>query len=571
MYRIDGFDSNPISQHFMALLQAEGSKTPAIAPQATNTVAREATIRLPNGSTELVGRNDPAEVARAREVIRNMSPEAQASLLPAYYRPDTAEPDHLAMYAAQPPANESQSPPLLSPLPYGSGKPEEAGLTREGVTNDSIVGVLPSAPELLEFAKSGIGNVFNEEWRQVVAAYASKNGGLGDSENGYLAFSREHGFVRFRNPRLTPEQNRRLAEMSLVLTAPIEKTPARLSGKDSALNDEDNNRWANEFIGRYDKEVADFLADPSNGISVRDGRTRYKAEIDKESGRVVSYHMKKASRLQGFMQRAVKVLGPVADVASAILAPIATPVAFAIQAAKTAASAIATGGKMIWSQIAGLASTFLPTIGSWVGTSLSGLQTAVGRGLLAIGGEYADTGKVRGSTLANAATSVIAQGVPGSDQFRRGLEQGLRTVGRAIESGRFTVNDALGLAGAIDKMVADGTPAVGNAPADRAAEVKDGLLGTITRELGLGKDTMEVMGSLAKGVLSYVQSGRLPAEAVVPLLSGLLPLVTSDPEDQKMIHETVKALARGLDGKQIDSERLSALAAEYFKDEVKAA
>lgn len=571
MYRIDGFDNSPISQQIMALLQAEGSKTPATAPQATSGVTREATIRLPNGSTELVYGNDPAEIARAREVIRNMSPEAKASLLPNYYRADTAEPDHMAMYAAQPPANESQSPPLLSPLPYGSGKPEEAGLTREGVTNDSIVGVLPSSPELLEFAKSGIGNAFNDEWRQVVAAYASKNGGLGDSQNGYLAFSREHGFVRFLNPRLTPEQNRRLAEMSLVLTAPIEKTPARLSGKDSALNDDDNNRWANEFIGRYDKEVADFMADPTNGISVKDGRTRYKAEIDKESGRVVSYHMKKASRLQSFMQRAVKNLGPVADVASAIMTFVAPPVAFAIQAVKTAASAIATGGKMIWSQVAGLVSSFLPTIGSWVGTSLTGLQTAVGRGLLAIGGEYADTGKVSGSTLANAATGVIAQGVPGSDQFRRGLEQGLRTVGRAIESGHFTVNDALGLAGAIDKMVTDGTPAAGDVRTDRAAEARDGLLGTVTRELGLGKDTMEIMGSLAKGVLSYVQSGRLPAEAVVPLLSGLLPLVSSDPEDQQMIHETVKALARGLDGKKIDADRLAALGAAYFDEPAKAA
>lgn len=99
--------------------------------------------------------------------------------------------------------------------------------------------------------------------------------------------------------------------------APIEKMPSR--SEESSAERPKIDKWVNEFIGRFDKELSDFRLDPKNGMNVKEGRTRYVMEVNEQAGRVVSYNYKKAGGLRGFMQKAMKFLGPVADIASVVM------------------------------------------------------------------------------------------------------------------------------------------------------------------------------------------------------------------------------------------------------------
>lgn len=207
--------------------------------------------------------------------------------------------DALRTYFALPRAQESA--PGMFGIPYTSTRIEKANLLMNIKSEDWMVASLPTSPEVAEMRRAGVANMFVPEWQQVVAGMAQRNGGLGSSEDGFLAFSQEYGFVRLRNPRMTPEQNRRIAEISLQTGTPVEVLPSRIA--DSALEDGNVNRWVDEVIGKFEVALQKFIQNPEEGFSVKDGRRRFEMKIDPQTGLVQSTYHKKSGGLKGFIQQ----------------------------------------------------------------------------------------------------------------------------------------------------------------------------------------------------------------------------------------------------------------------------
>ncbi|MCB0334372.1 MAG: hypothetical protein KDD55_12780 [Bdellovibrionales bacterium] len=210
----------------------------------------------------------------------------------------------LNKYFAQPAANESGTPIGFGDLSYGSKSLSEMSFSTAKPIEDAYnAGFVPTPPEAGKLIEAGIGNMMNPEWLAQVSQAAERNGGLGDSENGFLAWSKD-GFIRLRNPNLTPEQNRKLAAMSLQTGTPVHILPSRTS--DVSFEKENVNKWVETIIGRHEKELSAFINDPKDGYSVADGRTRIKMELNNEVGRVVSYNFKLRGGFAGFVQKNLK-------------------------------------------------------------------------------------------------------------------------------------------------------------------------------------------------------------------------------------------------------------------------
>jgi|GEM_PF-4439454 len=284
----------------------------------------------------------------------------------------------LINYFSQPRANESTVPETLQGFTYGSKPVSDPSIVTTGITNVSIAAVIGGPPEALELKKAGVGNLLNPEWKAVVSQAVEQNGGLGDSENGFLAFSKESGFVRLRNPGFTPEQNRRLAEMSLFGGWAIEDLPAS-KGYTTFTNAKENKAIEN-IIERFDVGIEKFKQDPSKGMTVNDGRRRFVMKLDSESGRVVSYNYKKASGLRGFVQRSMKFLAPVLDIASIALAPTGIG-SIITQGVKMGLGWLATG-KAKLGELVQFGASMIPGIGSItsaIGTTASNALSLAGK------------------------------------------------------------------------------------------------------------------------------------------------------------------------------------------------
>jgi len=491
-------------------------------PQIRMWVAPNVAGRTPMISTANLGGSTPLTIERSTQ-------------------PSPAVISPMERYLAQPPALTDRISPLLQGLPYGSRPAESVGLIREGITSHFVAGIIPMPPGVIELAKSGIGNVFNPEWREAVQAAVAQNGGLGDSTNGFLAYSREHGFVRLLNPGLTPEQNRRLAEISLVMGAPIEKIPSRT--KDSALDEPRISSWVDHFIGRFDKELSDFMADPTNGMSVREGRTRYKLEVKEQAGRVVSFSVKKAGGLKGLAQRAMKFIAPLADVVGIVanLVPgLGTAVAFGAQAIKTVGGMIATGGKFAASQIAGLAGSFLPWIGSKLGFgAMTATQAAVGRGALGIGAQLIDTGRVQPGRIASTLAPMVISGLPGGPNADLAASRLVGMVAQAIQDGKL---DMTSLAPALYGILA---PATGNGPADPRISA-----------------TLELAAQ-------YAAKGTLSAQELIQAIGPVLQSVTSKSNDMGSVSGTIRQVTEALaSGSMTPAQLMDSPAAELLRQAV---
>jgi hypothetical protein len=221
----------------------------------------------------------------------------------------------------------NQAAPVASPIPlpsntfpfgipgmaYGSGKAGEVELLtapdEEYAQKKFIAGYIPTSAKAGELKAAGVANMFSPDWLAEVQDAVKRNGGLGSDEEGYLAWSNV-GFVRLKNENLTPEQNKKLAEMSLVTGTPIENTPAQTQDSSSAQNVND---WVNTFISRHDNELAAFIQNPADGYSVSDGRKKYHMEFNQEAGAVVSYQFKKSGGIRGFVQKHMKYIKPILD------------------------------------------------------------------------------------------------------------------------------------------------------------------------------------------------------------------------------------------------------------------
>lgn len=482
----------------------------------------------------------------------------------------TAVGSDMDLYRAQPPADESAPPKTLSGFAYGSKPAAEAGLSTAGVKSDFIVGTLNSPPEVQKLAEGGIGNVFNPEWQKVLAAAVEQNGGLGNSQDGFLAYSQDHGFVRLLNPRMTPEQNRRLAEMSLTMSAPIEKIPSRI--QDSALKDPEVSKWADEFIGRYDKAMTDFLANPKEGVQIKDGRTRYKLEVNAEAGRVVSYNFKKAGPFRTFMQKAMKYIGPVADVAAAVFTFINPAIAFAIKAAKTACMAIATGGKKIWGQVASLACDLLPTVTGWIGAKLTDFQSLIVKGALKLGGDIADNGKLRLTAVVDAFGDVLVKDLPGGVEVDKAVRGGLKVLAQGIETGKVSPESLINIFTSV-VTAANGkqTTTDGKGQANGSQPATDGgIMDTIRGWTGLDKDTFSILKTGLGAIVKYIQNGKLQAGDIATVLGQFASTFTDNPQSQAVIRESLGAIAQGIDKGQVNAQKLGDAVAAYVKQQMEA-
>jgi hypothetical protein len=304
------------------------------------------------------------------------------------------------------PANESQIPAGLDGLKYESLPETETtllGPPDEKYANmKQIRAYVPTPVEAGQLHGAGIANVFSPQWQEQIRAAAERNGGLGNAQDGYLAWSK-NGFVRLKNDNLTPEQNRRIAEMTLQTGTHLENTPAR--SEKSVASDEGVNNWVNTFISRHDKELTDFLANPKDGYDVSDGRKKYRMEFNQEAGAVVSYHFKKSGGLKGFVQKNMKYIQPVLDAVSTVgsfIPGVGTVVAFGAQAVKQIATTIATG-KLKASQVLSTVASAIPGSGAVKGMIQAGANIA---------GSLIDTGKLTASTIVNGISSFFGTKIP---------------------------------------------------------------------------------------------------------------------------------------------------------------
>ena len=523
--------------------------------------ATEETIVLP---AALLEQPREAGLAAASALAQRFAPEGGSINAEQFaLEINPAEHGELRMYLDQPPANEEAVPPLFASagLAYGSTPVNSAPVSHEGVTHDWNAGWIGTPQDVFDMDEGGIGNMMNPEWRAAVAKATELNGGLGNSEDGFLAWSRQYGFHRLRNPRFSPEQNRRMAEMSLTLGVPAETIPSRT--EDSALLDPGIDKWVNEIIGRYDKEMADFVADPTNGISVNDGRKRYKLEFNEEAGRFVSYDYKKSGGIKGWVQKNMKYIGPVLDVVGVAVNIIpgigqaaSAAIAAGSQILKTASQVIATG-KLKAQQVAGVIGSFLPGIGKFF--DLTKTQTALVGGVTNATAQYIDTGKFDVSALVSAAAPSIIQGLPGGPAMDRAVQATTIMAAKAIEDGRLDARDALSLIDAIGDMWS-ANQASGKAGAASAQgtdvgffdELKDSVLDT----LGIDEDTLKSIEKIGRPIAKIVSGGELTASDIAGALKPLATQISDDEDVRVFIGHTIDGVANAIDTGKLDAETL---------------
>ena len=216
-----------------------------------------------------------------------------------------------------PAANESAAPPLLEAFEYNATEINNSHLMIGNSNKSYISASLGTVPEAGQMFQAGVANMGNPAWRELVADAVSRNGGLGTSELGYLAFSKDNGFVRYSNSTFSPEQNRRLAAISLQLGFAIEDLPSRCTdgAPTQKLND-----WVESFLSKHEEAFVAFLNNPAQGYQVKDGRRLYQAGIDPQSGLMLSMHQKLHGGIRGWVQKHLNWLSPALDTISKVTA-----------------------------------------------------------------------------------------------------------------------------------------------------------------------------------------------------------------------------------------------------------
>ena len=165
----------------------------------------------------------------------------------------------------------------------------------------SVRAYVPTPASAGELMEMGLSNIFNRAWQVEIQEAASRVGGLGDADKGFLAWS-EKGFILFSNPGLSVEENRGLARISLELGVPMDELPART---DSSSTDPKIASWIQKFISQYDSKLHKFLQDPSQGLHLKDGRRHYGIAWNDTHGLPLSYDYNTHGGPRGFMERNV--------------------------------------------------------------------------------------------------------------------------------------------------------------------------------------------------------------------------------------------------------------------------
>lgn len=326
----------------------------------------------------------------------------------------------LKEYFQLPMANESSSPELLPQIPYGSVSINHPNILPPLSDEVYIPARIPTSERALMLSQAQGANVFSPEWNAEVQNAAQLNGGLGNSEEGFLAWSQSNGFIRLRNPNLTPEQNRKIAEMSLTGGMPVEEMPSKTWHK--SFEDPGTDRWVNNFLGSYEKELHGFLSDPTgDAFEVKDGKHRFVMKMNPETGGVQSYHELKVSGFKKFMQKNMSWMSPVINVAGAVFAPITGGLSMVAATVLDTAAKYGAYGKAA-----------LKNVGSIVGSALApytaGLSTIVGSAI--------DTGKVAWSQVVNAGASYFGADVKLDGLTQAAVGAGTDALGQALDTGK---------------------------------------------------------------------------------------------------------------------------------------
>lgn len=494
------------------------------------------------------------------------SPELQDALAAEI---DPARHGKLEHYLRQPPANESTTPQLLNfgELAYGSTEVNLAAsrgdVILDGIRHEYVAAIIPTPPVAMEMDQAGIANTLNPEWQAMVAEAARRNGGLGDSEDGFLAFSSEHGFVRLRNPGLTPEQNRRLAEMSLTMGVSVDVLPSRTA--ESSTSTPHVNHWVNEIIGRFDTEVADFMVDPQrNGISVSDGRRKLHLEFNEKAGRFVSYDFKRSGGFRGVAQRHLGDIAPVLDalaIAVNVIPGIGQAASIAIAAGSQTLKAgltYAVTGDISAQQIASIVTSAIPG-----GGALSATQAAALRGVVTATGQYVDTGDFDAGALVRSMAPAVFKGIDGLDKLDASSQSALIGVLSAAADGKFDAKDALKLARLIDKELG-----FTDKIKDEANDLFDSIFGDLGEPSSIAGslmmketgefDVQDVIGSAGRILWSAISEGDVRAKDIVGAIGGYLSeRVSEDATEQEDFLDGLKSLAKWIDGGRTDTEELA--------------
>ena len=168
-----------------------------------------------------------------------------------------------------------------------------------------IAAYVPTPAEAGQLADAGAANLFIPEWQEQIRQASERNGGLGNAEDGYLAWSKK-GFVRLRNLGMTPEQNRRLALLSLQLGIAVERLPSRREGDFAEIQEGGK---IDLFLDDAEAQIEQFISGKSEEVHLRDGKRRYGLKLNSELGLPLSYYYKKRS---GLKKLGSKVLGGIA-------------------------------------------------------------------------------------------------------------------------------------------------------------------------------------------------------------------------------------------------------------------
>lgn len=273
----------------------------------------------------------------------------------------------LRHYLSHPPANETVKITGFGDLSYGSISVNDANLVNTENDKEYIAGFIATPPEAGKLAEAHVNTSLLPEWQALVSEAATRNGGLGNSEDGFLAWS-DKGFVRLRNPRQTPEQNRRMAAMSLQTGISVEKLPSKYTG--FVASDAGYSQKIDQFLDTFDKEMAAFIKDPSDGIKLQEGRNVYVMEIDIESGIPYSQFYRKHGGVRGFVQKHYKYFQKIGGVLSSIgrYIPVYGWIAAAIgEGIKVGSKWIAAGKVKLQDAIS--------FVGSMIGKYVPGLKT----------------------------------------------------------------------------------------------------------------------------------------------------------------------------------------------------
>lgn len=340
----------------------------------------------------------------------------------------------LSTYLAQPKPNEASPPVGLERHAYGATPAGSVALVPTPPEATHLVGGIGTPPEIAKMREAGIANVFNPEWRAALDKAIQANGGLGNAQEGYLAFSKKYGFVRLRNTNLTPEQNRQLAAMSLQTGWAIERLPGR-NLSDSSITSPKVDGWVNKFLGKYDAQFTAFLQDPSKGIKVKDGsRNQYLMQFDPQSGRAFSATARMAGGFKGFVQKNMKWIGPIMDVVSVGLTAFGFPYAAAgLQTAKQGLVSAATG-KFTAGQAFAIAGSFLGASGPLSGTTAGQVfQNSMVQGGLNLAGKALDGQKIGAADVVGALAPSIFSGLPGGAIVDQAAQAGAKLVAAKID------------------------------------------------------------------------------------------------------------------------------------------